>query len=172
MGERGTCWAAVAVVAAVRALRRARAHSRCDVTPGTRPAGAFIHGLEGPVVVVPARIARKLLRDAGVAAYYEAHRNEDLEFDAVVQAFKGAAVTLTSVPASVSGTSVDDVPEVPPPSERLVLLSCSEAAGLLGISPRAVRMACEQGRMKSQQVGGRRLIDREDVEAYRPKGKA
>ncbi|WP_419144872.1 helix-turn-helix domain-containing protein [Microbacterium binotii] len=43
------------------------------------------------------------------------------------------------------------------------------AADLLGIGERAVRKAISGGALPAENVGGRWLIDREDVEQYRAK---
>ena len=47
------------------------------------------------------------------------------------------------------------------------LMSVAEVADLLGLTDRAVRLACSQERLEAQQVGGRWRITREAYEEYR-----
>ncbi len=55
-------------------------------------------------------------------------------------------------------------PEVTAPLETM---SASQAAALLGITPRAVRLACSQQRLAAQPVDGAWRITRTDLETYR-----
>ncbi len=56
--------------------------------------------------------------------------------------------------------------EAPPPLDEM---STSQAAAVLGISARAVRLACESGRLPAALVDGKRRIARQDVDRYRPR---
>ncbi|MDP9165419.1 MAG: helix-turn-helix domain-containing protein [Actinomycetota bacterium] len=72
--------------------------------------------------------------------------------------------------ASASGSSARKLfavqAEAPPPLDEM---STAQAATVLGISSRAVRLACEQGRLPARVVDGRRRIARQDLDSYRPR---
>jgi hypothetical protein len=88
-------------------------------------------------------------------------RGRDPEVDAVLVALATAAV------ASAAGSSNfrrrDVEPEVAPASD---VMGSAEAADLLGLTDRAVRLACEQQRLRGEQVDGRWRIARIDVETF------
>ncbi|MGC0271727.1 helix-turn-helix domain-containing protein [Pseudactinotalea sp. Z1739] len=51
-------------------------------------------------------------------------------------------------------------------------MTTGQAASLLGIGERAVRQAIQRGRLPAVRVGGRWVIEREDLEQYRQAVKA
>jgi excisionase family DNA binding protein len=56
--------------------------------------------------------------------------------------------------------------------EKLVAdkwISQAEAARIRGVSPQAIGRLLKKGRFRSLQIGGRILLDRREVENYRPK---
>ena len=74
----------------------------------------------------------------------------------------------TSAPASASGSSVDVGAEVAGDSLCWVAaLGVSQAADLIGITRRACRLACEQGRLPAKKTNGRWEIDRQDAVNFR-----
>lgn len=127
-----------------------------------RPPAAYVHGLDGAVVVVTARTAAWLERHADLRRLRTEVRGTDPEVDAVLVALGVAAASWS---ASAVGSVRAPAPEVAAESE--VRLSTSSAADLLGVTDRAVRLACKGGRLRAERVGGRWLIDREDVEHFR-----
>jgi excisionase family DNA binding protein len=56
--------------------------------------------------------------------------------------------------------------------EKLVAnkwISQAEAARVRGVSPQAIGRLVNKGRFRTLQIGGRVLLDRRDVENYKPK---
>jgi excisionase family DNA binding protein len=48
-------------------------------------------------------------------------------------------------------------------------ISQAEAARIRGVSPQAIGRLLNKGRFRTLQIGGRVLLDRRDVENYKPK---
>ena len=48
-------------------------------------------------------------------------------------------------------------------------ISQAEAARIRGVSPQAIGRLQNKGRFRTLQIGGRALLDRRDVENYKPK---
>lgn len=128
-----------------------------------RPAEHYVHA-DGQVVLVPAKVAH-WLGAHGLDRLRVSARGDDADVDAVLAALRLAALTHTaSAGGSTSGSVLANEAEVPPSSEWM---STGQAADTLGITTRAVRLACEQGRLPAEQVDGRWRITREDVTSYR-----
>lgn len=127
----------------------------------TRPPEHLVHGLDGPVMIVTARVAAYLLRYAGLDEFYREHRGADAEVDAALAALR---LTAWQWQKTVPGTTPAPSPEPPSNSKWL---STGAAAGLLGISDRAVRRAIAEGRLRAEQTGGRWYINRIDIEHYK-----
>lgn len=130
-----------------------------------RPPTAYVHGLDGLVVVVPARVAAWLDRYAGVAQLRIEHRGADPDVDSVLVALGVAALAWRNrhgLPADV-GSDPRNGAEVDAASP----LTATQAAGLLGLSARGVRLACEQGRLRAHLDAGLWRIHREDLEHFR-----
>lgn len=125
-----------------------------------RPPAAYVHGLGGPVVVVPGRVAAWLERHADLGKLRAEHRGADAEISAVLVALGVAAATWRG---AATGTTDAATPEPDSPSE----LSTSQAAGLAEVSPRAIRRAIAEGRLPARRAGQRWVLSREDVEHYR-----
>ncbi|MGY1778768.1 helix-turn-helix domain-containing protein [Geodermatophilus sp. SYSU D01036] len=122
----------------------------------------YVHGLDNAgVVLVPARIAEWLHRHFELDAARKATRGADPEVDSVLVALRIAALNWRS---SVYGTSPRNVPETEPVS---AWLSTTQAADALGLTDRAVRSACSDGRLEAQRVDGRWRISREALEHHR-----
>lgn len=137
------------------------------MTVDSRPTGAYVHGASGPVAVVTGRIAALLLARADIATLRLEARTEDPEVTAVLGALTYAANayrTRTSATSALGGSEVDSQAEVAP---RLQVMTTTEAAALLGITDRAIRLACAHGRLPAEQAGGRWQINRADVDNYR-----
>lgn len=129
-----------------------------------RPPESYVHGLDGPVVVVPARVATWLLRRAGLEAYHRDHRGLDPQVDAIIVALKVADRTWRASVGTDLGTDTDGTGPGP---AGCPWLSTTEAARRLGITDRAVRKAIAAGRLRAQWVGGVHALDPADIEHYR-----
>lgn len=135
------------------------------MTAEWRPPAAYVHGIDGPAVVVPARVAAWLERVARVAQLRIDHRGIDPEVDSVLVAL-GVAATAWRVNQGIStdqGTGQRKEPELAAGSS----LTTTQAANLLHITDRGVRAAIASGRLDAQRVGDQWLIDREDLEHFR-----
>src|SRR4051794_16717822 len=126
-----------------------------------RPPEAYVHGINGPAAVVPGRVAAWLNARGGLNELRMRIRGEDPEVDAVLVALSVAG---TAWLTSACGTGDASAPEVPPQS---TWLTTTEAADRLGLTDRAIRLACSTGRLPAERAGGRWRISREDVEHYR-----
>jgi excisionase family DNA binding protein len=111
-------------------------------------------------VIVPQRVAAWLERHAQLGRLRIDVRGADAEVDNVLTALRLAAMAWRD---SACGTDARNLTEVEP----LSVLSTVQAAGELGITDRAVRLAIQEGRLTGQQVSGRWQISREDLEHYR-----
>lgn len=127
-----------------------------------RPPESYLHGLAGPVVVVPARVATWLLRRAGLADYHREHRGVDPEVDAVLVALRVADQAWRASVGTDPGTDTDGAGLGP-----AGWLSTAQAGRRLGITDRAVRKAIASGRLPAQWIGGVHALDPEDLEHYR-----
>lgn len=128
--------------------------------PRYRPPEQYVHG-GGEVVIVPARVAAWLSRHASLDRIRTEVRGTDAEVDAVLVALRVSALYWLT---SATGSDVVPEPEVAAPSKRM---STTQAAGRLGITDRAVRLAIAESRLPAEQVAGRWQINRSDVEHYR-----
>lgn len=126
-----------------------------------RPPEHYVHGFDGPGVVVPGRVAAWLNRHGGLNELRRCIRGMDAEVDSVLVALSVAGTAWLS---SVHGTTPRNVPEAAPKS---AWLTTTQAAHLLDQTDRAVRMACQSGRLQAEQENGRWRIRREDFEHYR-----
>lgn len=123
---------------------------------------AYLHGDEGPVVIVPAHVASYLRRRIPLDRLRgDARDMRDPEAYYVLNALYRAALAYESP----TDTPVPATQPSPVPQERL--LSSSQAGALLHLTARGVRDACEKGRLEAQQVDGRWQITRAAVRRYR-----
>jgi excisionase family DNA binding protein len=126
-----------------------------DNEPAFRPPAAYVHGVDGPAVVVPARVAAWLERHADLNRIRIEHRGTDAEVDNVLVAMRVVAVKWR---LSATGRTAPEVPEV---LEEWV--STTQAAEHLGITGRAVRLAIQEGRLTATQVGGKFRLSSEAI---------
>lgn len=112
-------------------------------------------------VVVPARIAALIYRRTGLGDVRVSLRGIDPEVDAVLMALHIAALKWRG---SATGSETAPAPE---PVASSSWLTTTEAAGLAGVTDRALRKAIADGRLTSTRVSGRHRISREDLEHYR-----
>jgi len=135
-------------------------------SPDLRPAGAYVHGVDGPVAIVTGRAAAWLLLHLDLASHRIEVRGRDPELDAVLGAitYAGNHWRATSATSAPRGSILANDPEPAAPSVEMTSL---QAAELLGITTRAVRLACAAGRLPSTQTDGCWRITTDDLDAYR-----
>lgn len=129
--------------------------------PPPRDPKHFVHGVDGPIAVIPGRVAAWLNLQVDLDRLRKEVRGQDSEIDNVLIALSVAA---TGWRASVFGTGPRNVPE---PAPKSSWLTTTEVADLLNQTDRAIRMACQSGRLPAERVGDRWQINREDFEHYR-----
>ncbi len=118
--------------------------------------------LHGGVVIVPAEVAAWLLANGDLNRLRVATRGADPRRDAVLMALAMAAhqhMTVTSGDGCRSAME----PEAAAPLEWM---STTQAADQLGVTDRAVRLACQLGRLAARQVGGRWQVSRAVLDEY------
>jgi excisionase family DNA binding protein len=121
-------------------------------------------GQSGPAVVISAETAFLLEKVCNVAGLRARMRGRRPEIAQELLEVKWAA--------DIHERRVSVLPEAEAGSAEVAAPSCSwmssvDASDLLGLSDRAVRLACSEGRLEAQQVGGRWQITREAVEEFR-----
>lgn len=131
------------------------------MTVPQRPPQAYVHGIGGPVVVIPARVCAWLERHAQLNEVRIRERGTDPEVDAVLVALRLAALTWRT---TATGTPVAAKPEAP--TDLNQWLSTTQAADILYITDRAVRLAIKEGRLPATLLNGRWRITREDIQHF------
>ncbi len=137
-----------------------------DESPPARDPKHYVHGIDGAVVIVPGRVAAWLTQQLGLDRLRSEVRGMDAEVDHVLI---GLAVAASDWRASAYGTSPRNTPELAPKSSWL---TTTEVADLLDMTDRAIRLACQSGRLPAERVGDRWQISREQFEHYRAARKA
>ncbi len=131
------------------------------MTTPQRPPTAYIHGVGAPVVVIPARVCAWLERHARLNEVRIRERGADAEVDAVLVALRLAALTWRT---TATGSPVAAKPEAT--ADLNQWLSTTQAADILYITDRAVRLAIAEKRLPATQVNGRYRIAREDIQHF------
>lgn len=135
------------------------------------PAGSRVHGVDGPVCVLPAWVCLWLEQQTNLPQRRAALRGIDPAVDDALVSIRLAAMRVpkaaTSAAASDSGSSVDLGAEVTGPLSGAAPLGVGQAAALAGVTARAVRLACDEGRLKANKIDGRWLIDPADLDRFR-----
>lgn len=125
------------------------------------------YAIDGPAVVVPARIALLLERHYRMDRLRVDVRGRDAELDGVLSAWHAVAMQWTPEHSgSGAGTEVVTDPEPVAPSEAVELISASEVANRCGCTTRAVTKAAVERRIHGRQVAGRWLFHPNDVVAW------
>jgi len=125
--------------------------------PVWRPPTSYVHGVSGPCVVVPGRVASWLNGHAGLTALRISIRGADAEVDSVL-----AAIHLAGLAWSTAATGREPRTSTDMGAQSAVM-STQQVADELGLSDRGVRHSLAAGRLKGELVGGRWLIDRVDL---------
>lgn len=130
-------------------------------TTPRRPPQAYVHGIGGTVVIIPARVCAWLERHARLNEVRIQERGADAEVDAVLVALRLAALTWRT---TATGTPVAAKPEAT--TDLNQWLSTTQAADILYITDRAVRLAISEKRLPATLVNGRWRITREDIQHF------
>ena len=119
---------------------------------------AYLHGNDGPVVIVSAHVAAFLKRRANLDTLRTNARDMgDLETYWVLNSLHQAALSYDTLPPLSAPSAVRD---------RDKSMSSTQAATALGITARGVRDALEKGRLDGQRIDGRWRISRAAVRRY------
>jgi len=124
-----------------------------------RPPEHLLHGLDGPVVVLTARVCAYLNRYAGLDEFRINHRGTDPEVDGALVAMRTAQLFWRK-----TATGTADAPH--PEPGRTSWYTTAQAAVQLRITSRAVRKAIADGRLAATSVDGRWRIDREALALF------
>lgn len=135
-------------------------HPRADATPHVpKPpptASAYVHGVDGPIVIVSARVAAQLDRLLNLTRVRVDVRGQDPELDAVLLGLRVAAMAWRQ---SATGHTERTSPDPMPP-----WITTTQAADLLHVDPRHIRRLAAAGHLEARQIpGGSWLIERESV---------
>ncbi|RFU18827.1 helix-turn-helix domain-containing protein [Geodermatophilus marinus] len=135
-----------------------------------RPPASYVHGVAGPVVIVPGRVAAWLNRHGGLDELRRQVRGGDPEVDSALIALKVAGdAWLTSV---TSRRGIDDAQSGEPVASS-PWLTTRQVADQLGLTVRGVRVAIESGRLRADRdTAGRWVVSRESFEHYRASRRA
>jgi excisionase family DNA binding protein len=118
-------------------------------------------GVDGPAVLVSARITAILERYADLSALRVRTRGVDPEATQVLVNIRAAAMSWRG---TATGTTVAAIEEL---AAGLELLSTAQAADLLGVSRRGIGQAITRRKLPATRVGRVWRVSREDVEHYR-----
>ncbi|WP_068153509.1 helix-turn-helix domain-containing protein [Rhodococcoides corynebacterioides] len=139
-----------------------------------RPAGAYVHGIDGPVVLVPARVAAWIEANTSIEALRVAARGTDTEVDAVLLALHEAALRSRSSGSErkhlTCDASADAEIRLQTPTthgDLVELLSTPETATVTGLSDRAIRYAITSGQLSGIRRGAKWFVRRSDAERFR-----
>jgi excisionase family DNA binding protein len=124
----------------------------------TKAPDAWLHGQDGPIVIVSAHVAAYLKKAVPLDKLRLAARDmQDAEVYNVLSSLHRAALAYNP---TGDEKGVDSIP-TPSPT-----LTTRQAATQLHLSPRGVRDACEKGRLAGELVDGRWRISRASVQRY------
>ena len=121
----------------------------------------FVHGIDGPVVILNARTCAYLNRYAGLDQFRRDHRGADPEVDNILLAIRLVELHWRN---SATGTKEAPKPELAPSSKWL---STRQVADRIGITDRGVRTAIANGRLHAESVVGRWRISSESLAHFK-----
>ncbi len=122
--------------------------------------------VDGPVVVIPAKIALLLERTLKLDELRIRVRGHNAEIDDVLSAWHAVAMQYTDeVSASDPGSRNDRPPEAGRESTQKPL-TAQQVADRAGVADRAIRLAASEGRLNGRYDGGQWRFDPIDVAAY------
>lgn len=126
-----------------------------------RPPEHLVHGIEGEVVILSARVCSFLFKHAGLAEFRQRYRGGDAELDNTLTAM---SIAYRRWLGSAVGTTRPVAPELDGSS---LWLSTTEVAGRLLMTDRGVRKAITDGRLSAEMVAGRYRVSREALAHYK-----
>jgi excisionase family DNA binding protein len=132
-------------------------------SPPARPVESYVHGLDGPLCLVEGREAMALLAFGGLDAWQREHRGANAHLDRAVAKLRLASAAYRA--GSGISTSPAEPPEPAPRSDGR--LTTRQAATQLGVTPRAITKAINEGRLRAEWFAGRWLIDAATAARYR-----
>lgn len=132
------------------------------MTTPPRPIETYVHGLAGPLGLIEGPEAVALLNYCDMGAYLREHRGTNPHLDRAI-----AKLRLVSL--AYRGTGHGTFPAEPqePAKRSDGRLTTRQAADLLGVTPRAVTKAINEGRLPAKRFAGRWLIDPDRVDTAR-----
>ncbi|MFI7168180.1 helix-turn-helix domain-containing protein [Rhodococcoides fascians] len=122
---------------------------------------SYLHGLAGVEVTIPGRVAAFLESRCNLRELRVSVRGHDRELDEALLAINLAALHWRT---TATGSAAAPEPEATPRSEWV---STTEAADILYITTRAVRLAITENRLTATRVGKSYRINREDLEHFK-----
>jgi hypothetical protein len=154
---------AIICVAAVVDIGRRRGRNE---TPCSSGAGMIQrYAIDGPVLLVPARIAALLERHYKMHELRLSARGWDTQLDAVLAAWHAIALQwIDDSTRNASATGSEVAADAEPVGA--LMLSTATVAALASCTPRAVRLAAAEGRLVGCKSAGRWVFDRVDVKAW------
>lgn len=127
----------------------------------SRSAESLVHGLDGPVVVVSARIAAVLTAPEVLGTWRRAHRGDDAELDQVLVALTVAGIEYRN---RLAGRGQERAPITV--TDASLAMTTAQAADRLSCSPRTVIRAIRDRKLAAHRVGHMWLVAHEDIEHY------
>ena len=130
----------------------------------------MIVGVDGPAVVLTARVCAWLERHADLGTLRVRARGVDAEVSAALTAIRGAGLLWAEHVADVDEKTAtrtateDDNGAQPAPGS---FVGTGMAAELAGVSPQAIRKAIADGRLPASKAGDRYRIQTTDLAQYR-----
>ena len=123
--------------------------------------------IEGPAVVVPARVAALLERHLRLDRVRVEVRGADAELDAVLSDWAVVAKQHRQVSHQVSSIAPHTKPAAQSTADDDPWLSARQVADLVGVTAVAVRKARRQGRLTGRHIDGAWKFHRDEVERWR-----
>jgi hypothetical protein len=132
--------------------------------PAYRPATAYVHGADGPVAIVPARVAAWLDRQVNLTRLRIEHRGFDPEVDSVLVGLRVAAMAWRE---TVGTRGTDSPCGAEPAAPSLQWMTTTDVAIGVGMTERGVRKAIAAGHLRASRDNRRWMVDLEDFEHFR-----
>ncbi len=119
-----------------------------------RPIEAYVHGLAGPLGLIEGPEAVALLNYCDMGSYLREHRGVNAYLDRAI-----AKLRLVSAAYRSTGHGTASAEPQEPAKRSDGRLTTRQAADLLGVTPRAITKAINEGRLPAKRFAGRWLID-------------
>jgi hypothetical protein len=123
------------------------------------------YSVDGPGVLVPARVCALLERHLRLDRVRAEVRGADEQLDEVLSDLRVVAQSYLTT-GSVRGTPVAERAERPSESPIADAMTASQVADITGVTPHAVRLARRRGHLRGVQVNGRWMFPRDEVRRW------